>query len=213
MQGFLPWKKILIFGVELFFGINVLLLDAFVFLQTHNQISSIATTFQRPIPTPIQPCPIDCVKLIEQATASAIQQMQATQVPTTIQTTTQVTSGVKEYFVPLGSGQTNATTMTDVAGVQSYLNSSAYPNIKSVNFEVAVQIPNGNQTANIQLFDVTDGYVIWNSQMSFSGGGAQYLVSNPIQLPPGNKLYQVQMSTQLGSLTLLNSSRIHITLN
>ena len=84
--------------------------------------------------------------------------------------------------------------------------------MKSVVFEASVYIPTGNQTASVQLFNVTQQHPVWFSEVDMSGGAPQFLVSRPIQLDSGNNLYQVQMQTQLQFPAQLTQSRLHITL-
>ena len=116
-----------------------------------------------------------------------------------------------QYFVPFGNGQSTAQTWTNVPGLAVQINTGAYPNIKQVNFVASITIPTGNETASVQLYNVTLGHVVWNSTMSMSGGATQMLTSNPITLDPGVNTYQVQMMTQLQYPALLNNSYLTIT--
>lgn len=117
----------------------------------------------------------------------------------------------KEFFVPLGSGTNSLDEWTDVAGAQAYIDRSQYGLIKSVVFEASAYIPNGNQTIRVRLFNVTDKHPVWLSEMSHEGGAAKLLVSEPITLDPGNKLYQVQMKNQLKDKVNLVQARVRIT--
>ncbi|HEX7042189.1 MAG TPA: hypothetical protein VF189_02975 [Patescibacteria group bacterium] len=193
---YLPWKRIFIFCLEIFFGINIVLLDLWIYSQSHlpqnppNQITptpTIASISQIPTPTP----------LIIEKTNVVVQN----------------NSSVKEIFVPLGSGQSNLTDWTDIPGALAYLDSTAYKGIKKVVLEATVTIPNGNETAWIRLFNKTDGHPVWFSETSWSGGDTQFVISQPINFDSGNKLYQVQIKNQLPTETILSNSRIHITLN
>lgn len=152
-------------------------------------------------------CPASCISEINYATSSM--QLVSTQVVDS----DVVNSAVKDYYVTFGSGTSTSSTWQNVTGLIATVNPNNYPNIQQINFEVSMYIPTGNQFASIRLWDVTDGYAVWNSEMTISGGQPQYLVSNPITLAPGSKQYQVQMLTQLQSPVLLNQSRLHITLN
>ncbi len=121
------------------------------------------------------------------------------------------TSAAKEYFVPLGTG-TNATgDWTDVAGASAYVDTAQYPKIKNVVFEATVSVPTGNQTVYVRLFNATDKHPVWFSDVSMNTTGPLLLTSSPITLDKGNKLYQVQMKTQLKFTANLSQSRIHIT--
>lgn len=200
---YLPWKRILIFCLELFFGINVVLVDIWLFTQSHSSSLPPATTV---IPTTT---PTPSITLPQ---AVAIPTMQSTSVTPALVTTIQTTSSVKELFVPLGSGQTDATDWTDISGALGYIDRTSYTGIKKVVLEATVSIPNGNEAAWIRLFNKTDGHPVWSSETSWAGGNTQFLISQPITLDSGNKLYQVQVKNQLPSMAIVTNSRIHITL-
>ncbi len=136
-----------------------------------------------------------------------------TLVPTfvpTAATVIQSDSQVKEIFIPFGSGTTQATSWTNVPGLTAQIDFGKYKNIKEVHFEATIGIPTQNQTASIQLFNVTDGHPVWYSPMTLVDG--QFGSSNPIVWDVGPKVYQVQMMTSLGYATNLYQARLHILL-
>lgn len=135
-------------------------------------------------------CPQACVNLINKTTG---------------------TSTVKEFMVSLGSGSNTTDDWTDVAGVQSYIDSSQYGKIKKVTFETTVSVPTGNQKIYVRLYNVSDAHPVWYSEMWMEGTGPKLLTSEPITLGSGNKLYQVQMKSQLKFRTDLVTSRVRIT--
>lgn len=203
------WKHAAIFILELVFVVNVMVLDIALFFQLSKQSSPQAAnttpqTKQQETTTIVNPLPVTPT-IIPSPTQTP--QAQIYQQPQT------AINSVKEYYVPLGNGQGNSQTYENILGAQAYINSTSYTNIKTITFEAAVYIPTGNETAWIQLYDVTQGHPVWNSEMSWSGGNAQYLVSSPITLDNGNNLYQVQIKTQLPAYAQVNQSKIHIILN
>lgn len=155
-------------------------------------------------------CPNSCMTAIKTATASLTLTQQITN-----NTTQQVSGGgAQEFFVPFGAGSGQSQgTYTTLGSVQSYVNMSQYTGVQTVTFEVSATIPNGNQTIYIQLYDATDGYAIPGSQVTMSGGTPQLLISPNLTLPTGNKLYQVQINTQLNSPITIDQARLHITTN
>lgn len=160
-------------------------------------------------------CAPSCLDAIKAATASLKLNptIIITQVPAQTTTTTQ-SSGPQEYFIPFGAGSgTSQGTYTTLPALSAYVNTSNYSSISTVTFEVSAQIPNGNQSISIQLYNSTDGYAIPNSQVTMSGGTPQLLISPNITLPAGNKLYQVQINTQLNSSITIDQARLHITTN
>lgn len=202
MQPESSWKRFVILGVEIFFGINVVLLDILIFTQSHaGTVSLVAQHVQNTTPTPIptqEPSPsLD---------------IPPTSIPIVQNPIVQTNSSIKELFVPLGSGQTDHTDWTDISGALGYIDSSAYTNIKKTVLEATVSIPNGNETAWIRLFNKTDGHPVWNSETSWGGGNVQFIISHPISLDTGNKLYQVQVKNQLPSSAVVTNARMHITL-
>ncbi len=120
-------------------------------------------------------------------------------------------SAVQEYFIPLGSGVINSQSWQTVQGMQAYIDGSAYGSIQTVTFEISVSIPTGNETATFQLYNSTLNHPVWNSTVTFNGGGTpQLLISSPIALDPGNNLYIVQAQTQLPFPAYITQSRVHI---
>ncbi len=116
-----------------------------------------------------------------------------------------------EYYIPFGSGSGNYTDWTDVPGLQAYIDNTAYGKIKSVVFEASLHIPTGNEIASVRLVNDTDGRVIANSELDFNGNtDSVFLSSQPLNLDYGQKLYKVQMKTQLAYPAVLDQSRIHI---
>lgn len=162
-------------------------------------------------------CPDSCIAKINEATSSIQMTNQAVTVPTPQKETITVVvtqapagSGAKEFFVPFGSGSSSADDWTDVSGIQSYIDTLLYSQIKSVTFEASVRIPTGNQKAYVRLYNVTDKHPVWSSEVSMEGGTAQLLTSQPITLDTGRKLYQVQMKTSLKYQAFLDQARVHI---
>lgn len=186
--------------------INIIYLDYRIFL-IPPKITTIIKSAEKDKLSSDSICPTSCISEINEA-VSKVQEDDLSQADETV-----IDSQVKDYYVTFGSGQSTSTTWSNVTGLTATINPSNYPNIKQINFEVSMYIPTGNETAGVQLLDVTDGYVVWNSEMQISGGEPQYLISNPITLAPGNKQYQVQMITQLGAPAILNQARLHIVLN
>jgi hypothetical protein len=154
-------------------------------------------------------CGQDCQDEIDKVVSEALSQRSSTQI-----VTSGGSSGVKEYYVPFGTGISTSSEWEDVPGLQAYIDKSAYGSIKKVTFEASVRVPTGNQTAEVQLFNITAKHPVWSSQVTFTGGGTpQLLISDPITLDSGNNLYKVQMKTQLKYPAYLDQARVHIITN
>lgn len=181
--------------------------------QNLNQEESSGSANTKPILNTFQnTCPDACQTAIKNAVAS-ITPVVVTSAPT--QSSQTVSSGgAQEFFVPFGSGSgASQGTYTTLSALQANVNMSQYSGVTNVTFEVSMTIPNGNQIAYAQLYNSTDGNAIPSSQVSMSGGTPQLLISPNLTLPTGNKLYQVQINTQLNSSITIGQARLHITTN
>lgn len=155
-------------------------------------------------------CPDACLGLIFEATATA-QESVIPPRPTSVPKEQLPVSTVKEFFITFGGGSTTSREWTDMIGLEAYIDSSQYGSIKEVVFEAGINIPNGNQKALVRLFNVTDGHMVWNSEVSLEGGKPGLVISAPLTLSPGKKLYRVQIKTTVGDVAILTQSRIKIT--
>lgn len=155
-------------------------------------------------------CDQNCVdkiyETIKQATQTA-----TTLTPSVPQTAQNGQSLVKEYYVTFGSGTNSTNDWADVTGLSVYADSTAYGSIKQAVFEATISIPTGNETAYARLYNETDKHPVWFSDVSLSGGTPQLLISKPITLDSWNKLYQVQMKTDLSYPANITQARIHLT--
>jgi hypothetical protein len=122
-------------------------------------------------------------------------------------------STAKEIYIPLGAGSGFSNDWTDISGAQATIDSTQYRRIKKVTFEASVTVPTGNQSISLRLFNTTDKHPVWYSDVTMEGIGPTLLTSPEINLDPGNKVYQVQLKTQLGYPATLTQARIHILTN
>jgi hypothetical protein len=116
---------------------------------------------------------------------------------------------VKDYYIPLGSGTGQGTDWNDIPGAQATVDFAQYSPIKEIRLEVSVNIPTGNESVSVRLYNVTDKHPVWYSEV-ITNNATSYLTSSPIIYDLGSKLYQVQMRTQLEYPANLTQARIHI---
>lgn len=177
-----PSKFPLLTALLILGAINLFFVDGWLVLKFFNPNSNVLGETTS--------CPQSCINIINQSGSGG--------------------SAAKEYFVPLGTGTNKSDDWLDVEGAQSYIDSTQYRKIKKVTFEATLEIPNGAQISYVRLYNVTDKHPVWFSEMNMDGSGPQLLISAPISLDPGQKLYKVQMKSQLKGLINLVQSRVHI---
>jgi|SRR3989344_2402829 len=202
-------RQVLFILFSLFIVINLVFLDLFVF-KLSSQVSNSSRVASSEKVTNDQECGKSCRQAIEQAVKKYITPTKNT--PVSNLTTDKFTSGsVKEYFIPLGSGVTSTTDWANVSGLESSIDTALYQNIKVAYFEISLRVPTGNQTVYARLYNQTDKHAVWFSDVSLDGGTPKLLVSPVIKLDTGNKLYIVQIKTQLGYQVFIDQARVHIT--
>lgn len=177
-------RQINLLPLLIFLLINLIALDGLIIYNFFRRPNVLGITDNASV------CPTACINLIQKSTFAS--------------------SSVKEFYVPLGSGTNTTSDFSDVIGAQASVDSTTYGKIKKVTFEATLQVPAGSQTSYVRLFNATDKHPVWFSEMRMVTSGPQLLISTPITLDNGNKIYQVQMKSQLGILTNLNQARIHI---
>lgn len=219
--------------IILFAIVNLLVLDVFLvkYFTVEKEKNTtagkaIAITGKPAIREPeVEPeCSSSCQSAINQAVGSIRLTPQPETGKTIIQTIIQPTAvivqpesspqnSVKEFFIPLGSGSSNATGWTDIIGTKTVINGNNYSSIKQVLFEATVRVPDSNQIVEVRLYNETDSYVVNNSDFIYPSGTSENFRIGAIQLGAGSKTYKVQMKTQLGYTAVLDQARIHITTN
>lgn len=129
-----------------------------------------------------------------------------TSIPTARQTL------AKELTVNFGSGQTSSKDWENIPGLNAYINSLSYPNIKSIQFETSLRILHAQGDVQIRLRNLTDQRFVFNSEMTATNAPNSTLQQTQINLDSGNKLYQVQARSTWGSTAFIDSARIKIVL-
>lgn len=211
--------KTLISVIGVLIILNLVYLDISAFknarIEVQKETATVASVIYDTVSSN-QVCPNSCLNQIYQATAASkisSQNITPTKNPTPIPTAIAAISQTKEFYIPLGSGTNSSDDWQDVAGIKASIDSANYSSIKSVIFEASVHIPTGNQVAFVRLFNETDKHPVWFSDVSLEGGTPQLLLSKPITLDSGNKIYKVQMKTSLKYQAILDQARVHIITN
>lgn len=202
--------------------INLVILDIFLFRDRQLEKGSEYLQLRSFLAEQTKTCSAQCVDEVRKTTAltssafpSSSESASLTPTPTPSPTLTPTPTEtplptVKEFFIPLGSGFGNAADWTTITGVGAKIDIANYGQVEKVYFEATVRIPTGNQTVYVRLYNANTFQSIANSEISLSGGTVTILTSQPISLPSGNNLYQIQMKTQLQYLTYIDQARIRI---
>lgn len=197
----LQWGIILAAALELAMVVNLVILDIVLFVP-----KKAAPSVNLPVQTT---CGEDCRREIQESVQAAVAAMPLPTPITTKTTQRTVASGVKEFFVPLGSGSTQNDQWEDIAGVEAYIDTNSYAQIQTVYFEVSMGIPTKNGVVYARLYNVTDKHPVWFSEVSTDSQTSK-LVATQIKLDPGNKQYRVQMKTTLKYPSILDFARVKI---
>lgn len=187
--------------------VNLFLLDLKVFSASSVKLSDISTVATPPPSNPtVNPenssCPASCVSLINNVSAPA-----GSGVPVT---RTEANNIPRETYIPLGTGSTQKADWDDIISTETLIDPANYGKSLQVSFIAALRNPTQNGQVMAQLYNVTDGHIVWNSQVTLNGPVSQTLTSGPVTLDPGAKLYRVQLKSTLSYEVFLDNAKIRI---
>jgi hypothetical protein len=159
-------------------------------------------------------CPQSCENQINslKKTVAKITPVPATVTDNKTENTAQPTDTalIKENTILLGNSKVTATDWGDIPGLNAYIDSNNYKNIKSVNYEISARIPTANDKIYTRLYNSTAKQVVWQSEINTDSIDSIVLSSENINLSGGNNLYQVQAKTDFGRDTFIDAARIKI---
>ena len=191
----------LIASFLLLLTVNIVMLDLAIFFgKSVVKPSEIAATTVRVsvTPTPTVSCQSSCEVKID-ALAKRLDEFPVSE-------TAKKTS---EYYISLGSGSTKSSVWQDIAGAEAIIDTTNYPPIKSVVFEVFLNIPTANGLVYAKLFNVTDKHDVWFSNVS-SEGPVLTKKEATITLESGTKTYRVMGLSTLKYDANIENARIRI---
>ena len=192
----------LIASFLLLLTVNVVMLDLMVFYGRTSKPSEIAATTIRitSTPTPAEGCSPSCVAKIDEV---------AQKVDGLVVLEPKMRSTSKEYYITLGSATTKSYMWQDLDGVEAVVDTTNYPPIKSVTFEVYLKIPTANGQVYAKLYNVTDKHDVWFSEVN-SEGPVITKREATITLEPGAKTYRVMGLSTLKYDANIENARIRI---
>jgi len=144
-----------------------------------------------------------------------LKEVGASEPKTVIQKETQtiIQTAQKEIFIPMGSGSTNSSTFSDIAGTDVTVDTAKYSQIDSVVFEASIWVVGGNGRAWAQITNVGDKNPLIESQISGITGTGEVKASGKIPFPSGAKTYRIQAKTDITNFAAhVENARLKITL-
>lgn len=192
----------LIASFLLLLTVNVVMLDLLVFSGRFIRPSEIGATSVRvsATPAPAQGCSSACEdkisRLSREVDALSFEEPSAR-------------NSSKEYYITLGSGITKSNVWQDIAGAEAVIDTANHPAIKSVTFEVFLNIPTANGSVYAKLYNVTDKHDVWFSNVS-SEGPVLTKKEAAITLEGGAKTYRVMGLSTLKYDANIENARIRI---
>ncbi len=192
----------LIASFLLLLTVNIVMLDLMIFFGRTARPSEIGATSIR-VAAPIAPTE-ECSSSCEDKISALSRKIDALNIekPT-------VRSSSKEYYITLGSGSTKSNVWQDMAGAEAFIDTANHPAIKSVTFEVFLNIPTANGIVSAKLYNVTDKHDVWFSEVR-SEGPVLTKKEATITLEPGAKTYRVMGLSTLKYDANIENARIRI---
>jgi len=192
--------------IKIAFVLGMVFILALITGTTYFIIQSVAAN--KSTQTIIKEIPVS-VSITPTATQSAVLTTPSP-APIPITNTTNEAS-VKDYYINIGSGTNQSTDWADVNGAITTADLGQYQNVKEIHFEAFINVPTANGSVSVRLLNKTDGYAVWNSEITRDSTTNTYQFISPVLIYDKTpKLYQVQMKSQLNVVANLVSSRIHV---
>lgn len=156
-------------------------------------------------------CPPSCISLINEATfSSASVGSSPIIIKETVTSQTSQTSQTKEYYIPLGSGNTNKSDWNNIIATETIIDPANYGKIKEAYFIASFSNPTQNGQVEAQLINVTDNHPVWGSHVVMNGPVSQTITSDKITLSNGAKLYRAQLKSTMSYQAYLDNAKIRI---
>ena len=115
-------------------------------------------------------------------------------------------AGLKEVYIPLGSGSTNNQEWVDT-GAQAYIDTGQY-RIKAAYFEASLRANSGQVWA--RLINKNENEYVASSEISYNTPTATLIRSGKLSLPAGNKLYGVQIRGETQQQVWAENARVRL---
>lgn len=116
------------------------------------------------------------------------------------------------FYVDIpGSGSLLSYDWADLSTTQFYFDTSDFPGLKNIYFEVNMKLFNGNGLAFARLFDSTHGIGVQGSEVQTGSQKDTVVASGQVTFFAGKNLIKVQIKSLTADTTVFNSGRLKIT--
>lgn len=215
MRQDLPFAHLLILILLFFIAVNLFILDLKIFYPgSFFQSDYKAENLKVPESLPVNydsaqaSCPTSCIDLIHTSTSSS--NIGNSNLTTVEQSTSQPIKSAKEYFIPLGSGETSKNDWDNLVSTETVINPAVYGQLKEAYFIVSLKNPTQNGATEIRLYNVTDNNVVFGSHLVMNGPLEQTFSSAAFALPTSSKLYRIQLKSTLSYPVSLSNARLKL---
>lgn len=188
---------------------NLFILDLKIFYPQSPLFLSEAIINPTPAPTDLS-CPTSCVALLNQVISSPSARVGSLEVTTPSPIASQKTTTTRETYIPLGNGSTQKSDWDDLIATETIINPSAYGTFGQAYLTYSLRNPTQNGQVEARLYNATDKYPIYGSNVIMNGPVSQTINTGSFPLPDGNKLYRVQLRSTLSYPVYLDNAKIRI---
>lgn len=114
-------------------------------------------------------------------------------------------------YLPISvGGSTGNNDWTTLSGTDFYFDTSDYPGLVEIYFEVTAKLFNGNGTAFVRLYDSTHGVGVQGSEVQTGQQQDTVVESGKVSFYRGKNLIQVQAKSLTADTAIFTSGRLRI---
>lgn len=155
--------------------------------------------------------PITEIRLKNLETSVRLLQSDVATLKSSSSQTTSTSTKNPPFYIPLGGADTaNDKNFTSLATYQVEIDSADYLGYSGAQLEVNLKMGEAVGTANVRLYNSTDGLAISSSQVSTNSTQYTWLVSPSFKLSSGKKTYVLQVQSTEGYTVYIQSARLKV---
>ena len=115
----------------------------------------------------------------------------------------------KEVIIPLGSGSTSSIEWVKT-GAQSYIDTTVYPSLDKAYFQASLRSNSGAIFARLR--QKNENTIVGGSNISHPKPESGFIISSPLGLSSGNKLYEVEIRSETGQSIFVENASVKLIL-